>query len=35
LKGRLELEGLCADMGVNYLTRARNEHAKAGNLNKA
>ena len=30
---RSELEKLCVDMGVNYLTRARNEHAKAGNLN--
>jgi len=27
------LESLCADLGVRYLTRARNEHAKAGNLN--
>ena len=24
---------LCDDLGANYLTRARNEHAKAGNLN--
>lgn len=30
---RRELQQLCADFGVNYLTRARNEHAKAGNLN--
>ncbi|MBX8828075.1 glycosyltransferase, partial [Ochrobactrum sp. SFR4] len=30
---RAELKALCADFGVNYLTRARNEHAKAGNLN--
>lgn len=30
---RLELQQLCAELGVNYLTRARNEHAKAGNLN--
>ncbi|WP_421091323.1 UDP-forming cellulose synthase catalytic subunit [Pseudochrobactrum sp. MP213Fo] len=30
---RAELTKLCADFGVNYLTRARNEHAKAGNLN--
>lgn len=30
---RAELQALCADFGVNYLTRARNEHAKAGNLN--
>lgn len=30
---RVELQDLCASLGVNYLTRARNEHAKAGNLN--
>ena len=24
---------LCDELGANYLTRARNEHAKAGNLN--
>lgn len=30
---RAELQTLCAALGVNYLTRARNEHAKAGNLN--
>lgn len=28
-----DLQKLCADLGVNYLTRERNEHAKAGNLN--
>ncbi|WP_296021063.1 UDP-forming cellulose synthase catalytic subunit [uncultured Agrobacterium sp.] len=28
-----ELQRLCADLGVNYLTRQRNVHAKAGNLN--
>jgi len=28
-----ELKQLCADLDVHYLTRARNEHAKAGNLN--
>jgi cellulose synthase (UDP-forming) len=28
-----ELKKLCADLGVRYLTRERNEHAKAGNLN--
>ncbi|WAJ28799.1 UDP-forming cellulose synthase catalytic subunit [Antarcticirhabdus aurantiaca] len=28
-----ELKRLCEDMGARYLTRARNEHAKAGNLN--
>jgi cellulose synthase (UDP-forming) len=27
------LKRLCEDLGVNYLTRERNEHAKAGNLN--
>ena len=28
-----DLQALCRDLGVNYLTRAKNEHAKAGNLN--
>lgn len=28
-----QLQTLSAEMGVNYLTRDRNEHAKAGNLN--
>ena len=28
-----ELQKLCADLDVIYLTRERNEHAKAGNLN--
>ena len=28
-----ELQKLAAELGVNYLTRDRNEHAKAGNLN--
>lgn len=28
-----ELKLLCQQLGVNYLTRAKNEHAKAGNLN--
>ncbi|UHS64029.1 UDP-forming cellulose synthase catalytic subunit [Agrobacterium vaccinii] len=28
-----ELKTLCDDLGVNYLTRERNVHAKAGNLN--
>ena len=28
-----QLNTLCAELGVRYLTRARNEHAKAGNLN--
>jgi cellulose synthase (UDP-forming) len=30
---RATLQKLCADMGVRYLTRAKNLHAKAGNLN--
>jgi cellulose synthase (UDP-forming) len=30
---RAELQRLCSDLEVRYLTRARNEHAKAGNLN--
>ncbi|MDP4023016.1 UDP-forming cellulose synthase catalytic subunit [Methylobacterium sp. NEAU 140] len=30
---RAELQALCAQLGARYLTRARNEHAKAGNLN--
>lgn len=29
------LQELCARLGVNYLTRARNESAKAGNINAA
>ena len=28
-----QLNALCRDLGVNYLTRDANEHAKAGNLN--
>ena len=32
---REELQALCARIGVHYRTRARNEHAKAGNLNAA
>ena len=28
-----ELQKLCADLDVRYLTRERNQHAKAGNLN--
>ncbi len=28
-----QLQKLSSDLGVNYLTRDRNEHAKAGNLN--
>ncbi|GJD58577.1 Cellulose synthase catalytic subunit [UDP-forming] [Methylobacterium dankookense] len=30
---RAELQGLCENLGARYLTRARNAHAKAGNLN--
>ena len=30
---RRSLQTLCAQMGARYLTRARNEHAKAGNMN--
>jgi cellulose synthase (UDP-forming) len=30
---RSDLQALCRDLGARYLTRARNEHAKAGNLN--
>lgn len=33
LQRHVELQQLCADLGANYLTRERNEHAKAGNLN--
>ena len=32
---RMALQKLCAEMGCRYLTRARNEHAKAGNMNNA
>lgn len=30
-----QLQRLCARLGVTYLTRERNEHSKAGNLNAA
>ncbi|MCW2285475.1 cellulose synthase (UDP-forming) [Rhodoblastus acidophilus] len=30
---RAEFQKLCKEMGATYLTRARNQHAKAGNLN--
>lgn len=33
IQRRAELQELCAGLGAHYLTRARNEHAKAGNLN--
>ncbi|MEN0040839.1 MAG: UDP-forming cellulose synthase catalytic subunit, partial [Pseudomonadota bacterium] len=32
---RATMQRFCADLGVRYLTRARNEHAKAGNMNHA
>jgi cellulose synthase (UDP-forming) len=32
---RAELQALCETMGARYLTRERNVHAKAGNLNHA
>ncbi|QYK40999.1 MAG: UDP-forming cellulose synthase catalytic subunit [Paracoccaceae bacterium] len=32
---RAQLQQLCADLGVVYSTRARNEHAKAGNMSAA
>ena len=32
---RASLQALCAQLGALYLTRARNEHAKAGNMNNA
>jgi cellulose synthase/poly-beta-1,6-N-acetylglucosamine synthase-like glycosyltransferase/tetratricopeptide (TPR) repeat protein len=30
-----QLKNLCAELGVTYVTRPKNEHAKAGNLNHA
>lgn len=32
---RQELQDLCRELGVTYSTRARNEHAKAGNMSAA
>lgn len=32
-KRHAELQLLCQQLGIKYLTRAKNEHAKAGNLN--
>lgn len=32
---RISLQALCAQLGAIYLTRKRNEHAKAGNMNNA
>jgi cellulose synthase (UDP-forming) len=34
-KRRVELMALCDQLGAVYLTRKRNEHAKAGNMNNA
>lgn len=34
-KRRADIQKLCADLGVEYSTRARNEHAKAGNMSAA
>ncbi|SMH52585.1 UDP-forming cellulose synthase catalytic subunit [Mesorhizobium australicum] len=33
LERHKSLQQLCADLGARYLTRERNEHAKAGNMN--
>ncbi len=33
LARRTSLHKLCVDLGARYLTRAKNEHAKAGNMN--
>ncbi|MGF1656821.1 MAG: UDP-forming cellulose synthase catalytic subunit, partial [Verrucomicrobiales bacterium] len=32
---RAKLQALCAELGAQYRTRAKNEHAKAGNINTA
>lgn len=34
-KRRAELQKLCADLGITYSTRSKNEHAKAGNMSAA
>ncbi len=34
-KRRAELTAMCEELGVIYMTREKNEHAKAGNLNSA
>jgi cellulose synthase (UDP-forming) len=34
-KRKEEFSAFCKELGVNYLTRLRNEHAKAGNMNEA
>ncbi len=33
LNRRASMQALCAELGVRYLARAENSHAKAGNLN--
>ena len=35
IERRKRLKKLCKEMGVQYRTRERNEHAKAGNMNEA
>lgn len=35
IERNIELRELCKDLGVTYLTRSKNNHAKAGNLNAA
>ncbi len=35
LERRHQLQALCEKMGAHYHTRAKNEHAKAGNINSA
>jgi cellulose synthase (UDP-forming) len=32
---RKEIQGLCDELGVTYMTRAENDHAKAGNMSAA
>ncbi|NJR13633.1 MAG: glycosyltransferase [Phyllobacteriaceae bacterium] len=34
-KRRAEFSAFCDELGITYLTRQRNEHAKAGNMNEA
>lgn len=34
-KRRVELQNLCAELGIVYSTRPKNEHAKAGNMSAA
>lgn len=35
VRRQTEFKALCAELGVNYLTRRDNRHAKAGNMNAA